>query len=190
MLEEKPVTKHFPDLDLVRKVNKTQFPLSERMPVWMLLRMARRKNGITDFLAYYDDDLFVGFTILYTIEDLTSVVILAVDGATQSKGYGSRILAHIKSIFPDNRITINIEVLDESANNSEQRIRRRNFYFKNGYESSGYVMKLIGPEYEALISNGHSIQIDEVFSLYKAMFGTFLFLLLKPLARIRRIDTL
>jgi len=81
-----------------------------------------------------------------------------------------------------------IEALDESAANSEQRIRRRGFYFRNGYESSGYVMKLIGPEYEALISKGHTIQIDEVFSLYKEMFGTFLFLLLRPFAHIKRID--
>ena len=49
-------------------------------------------------------------------------------------------------------------------------------------------MKLIGPEYEALISSGHSIQIDEVLSLYKAMFGTLLFLLLRPFAGIRRVN--
>jgi len=187
MLEVKPITRHFNDLELVRELNKAEFPRNERMPIWMLLRMTKSKKGVVDFLAFYDDDLFIGFISLFTICDLTYVALLAVNSKVQSKGYGSRILGYVKELYPDNRVTINIEVLDENAANSEQRKRRRAFYLKNGYESSGIILKMVGPALEVLISCGSTITKDELFTIAKAMYGTFTYIVMRPFSRITSV---
>jgi len=188
MLEVKPITKHFADLELVRELNNSEFPRNERMPVWMLLRMTKTKKGIADFMAFYDDDLFVGFISLFTIGNLTYVALLAVNSNIQSKGYGSRILGYVKTLYPDNRVTINIEVLDENAANNKQRKRRRAFYYKNGYESSGIILKMVGPALEVLISCGSTISKDELFTIAKAMYGTFTYIVMRPFSRITSVS--
>jgi len=169
---------------LVCELNKSQFPKNERTPIWLALRMAKTKKGVVDFLAFYDDVQFVGFVYLFTLNGLTSVMLLAVNSAIQSKGYGRQILEHVKSLYSDNRITINIEDFDERAKNIEQRKRRKAFYIKNGYESAGFNMKLFSNGFEVLISCGHSISVDEILAMYKTIFGAFVFYILKPFVRI------
>ena len=39
-------------------------------------------------------------------------------------------------------------MLDDSANNSVQRERRRNFYLRNGYKETGFFLSYLGVDYE------------------------------------------
>ena len=171
MLETRSVKKGSPDVSKVQNLINSLFPKSERIPMAFLL--SRAEKDFIDFLAFYDKNKFVGFTYSITNNGLTFIQYLAVDGTVQSKGYGSIILNQIKAQYPNNRIVLNLEILDECAENSEQRIRRRAFYVKNGYEDANIITNVHGNTLDTLVWGG-ATTIEELQVLLKKFTG-FLF---------------
>lgn len=55
-----------------------------------------------------------------------------------NKGYGAAILHRLKADFQGKVIFLNVEPLDVQAENYEQRIRRVDFYHRNGFEPTNY----------------------------------------------------
>lgn len=161
----------------VEELYESSFPKNERIPMKLLLWKARKK--FVDFLVIYDNDVFVGFTYLITREDLTYVLYIAIDNNIRSKGYGSLALAQIKEKSPNNRIVLNIEVVDETASNYEQRVIRRKFYTRNGYEGSTLLYKDRWGLYEVMVHGG-KVNAEEFHALLKRYAGAFLFSVFKP----------
>lgn len=122
------------------------------MPFPLMLFLSCLWN--TQFLAFYDEKILCGFVYMATIGRQTFIMFFAVDKNLRSKGYGSEILAQIQLLHPENKIIVSIEPVIKKAENMEQRIRRKDFYIRNGYQESGYFMKLAGQEQEILIKNG------------------------------------
>ena len=60
----------------------------------------------------------------------------------------------IQTMYPKNKIIVSIEPCVDNAANLEQRLKRKDFYIRNGYRETGYSMKLAGQEQEILISKG------------------------------------
>lgn len=168
MLEMRLVKKGSPDVSKVETLINTLFPESERIPMGFLL--SRAEKDFVDFLACYDKDEFVGFTYLTTNNGLTFVQYLAIDSAVQSKGYGSMILSQIKTRYPNNKIALNLQVLDEGAENSEQRIKRRAFYEKNDYKDTGIITTVNGNTLNTLVLGG-TATIEELQTLFKKFTG-------------------
>ena len=79
---------------------------------------------------------------------------LAVDKTLRSKGYGSAILQDIQNKYPEKKIIISIEPCDKNAFDIELRTKRKEFYMRNGYQETGYMMKLNGIVQEIIIKNG------------------------------------
>lgn len=165
------------EIKKVKILYEGSFPQNERIPMKLLLWKA--KKDFVDFLVIYDKDIFVGFTYLITREDLTYVLYIAIDNNIRSKGYGSLALAQIKEKFPDNRIILNIEVVDENASNYEQRVTRRKFYTRNGYEDSTLLYKDRWGLYEVMVHGG-KINGKEFHALLKRFAGALLFSVFKP----------
>ena len=136
----------------VKDIYVSSFPKEDRMPFGLMLMMSYLWNS--EFLAFYDDDVLCGFVYMATIGRQSYVMFFAVNENIHSKGYGSRILETVQSMHINNKIIISIEPCDESAEDFEQRIRRKNFYLKNGYLETGYFMKIGGKKQEVLIRNG------------------------------------
>jgi len=170
MLETRVVKKGSPDVSKVENLIHAQFPKNERMPMTFLL--PRAEKDFVDFLAFYDKGEFCGFTYLITNNGLTFIQYLAVDGTVQSKGYGSMILDQIKAQYPNNRIVLNLQIQDEHAANSEQRIRRRAFYAKNGYQDTGIISHVHGNTLDTLILGGTTT--TEEFQVLLKKFTGFL----------------
>ena len=64
---------------------------------------------------------------------------LAVSKEYQDKGHGSSILSWVKENYPGKSLVVDIEELDDTADNWENRIRRKSFYEKNGFTQGDYV---------------------------------------------------
>lgn len=128
------------------------FPPKERMPLPMMVAMSKLWN--TQFLEFYDGNTLCGFIYLAINSKLVFVMFLAVDKSLRSKGYGSVILQEIRKKYPDKKIIISIEPCDEAALDIELRKRRKDFYMRNGYKETGYMMKLNGVVQEIIITNG------------------------------------
>ncbi|MCL2531680.1 MAG: GNAT family N-acetyltransferase [Oscillospiraceae bacterium] len=176
MLETRIVKKGSVEAGKAQKLIDSQFPKSERIPMAFLL--ARANKNFTDFLTYYDNEEFVGFTYSVTHNDLTFIFYIAIDPAVQSKGYGSMILNQVQAQYPNNRLVLNVEMLDERAENSEQRIRRRAFYAKNGYENAGIITSVHGNTLDTLITGG-TTKIEELQTLFKQFTGVYLGIFIK-----------
>ncbi|MCL2630613.1 MAG: GNAT family N-acetyltransferase [Firmicutes bacterium] len=172
MLEVKTVTKRLKEFPLIKKMLKTDFPPAEQAPRVILMNKA--KKSYTDFLAYYDNGIFVGFTYLITNKDITYLLYFAVCEDLRSKGYGAVILNYLHEKFKHNRIFLNIEEVKDGAPNPEQRIRRRNFYIKHGYESFNSFMSVRGESYEVLTYGGN-VAVSEQKSIFKLLAGKALF---------------
>lgn len=147
----------------VKKIYYDSFPKEERMPFPMMVLMTKITH--TDFLAFYDRDTLCGFAYSATIDNITFITFLAVDKNIRSKGYGSEILKEMQRLYPDNKIVISIERCDVEATNINDRIRRKNFYLKNGYIDTGYLIELSKTEQEVIIKNG-VFDEDELFNFF------------------------
>ena len=171
------INKNSNELNNIIELFYKSFPKNEQMPLWFLFRKA--KMDFVDFLAIYDGSVFVGFTYLITNRNLTFVLYLAISDKIRSKGYGRRVLTEIREKYPNNRIILNIEAVDETSSNYEQRIKRKSFYITNGFQNSNLVVKDHGNLYEVMISNSE-VTKEEYYDLIKRFTGSILFLFVKP----------
>lgn len=136
----------------IKEIYMSSFPKEERMPFALMMIMSCLWN--TQFYAYYDKKNLCGLVYMATLGKQTFIMFIAVDAKLRSKGYGSSILNTIQAMYPKNTILVSIEPVDERAENKGQRLKRKNFYVRNGYQETGYFMKLAGQEQEILIKNG------------------------------------
>ena len=67
-------------------------------------------------------------------------------------GCGSDILLRLKEENPEKTVVLNIEPLDERAENYEERVRRLAFYEKNGFFDTGYEIDEIGGTFRVIAS--------------------------------------
>lgn len=82
-------------------------------------------------------------------------------------------------LYPNNRIILNIEKINEKAPNNDQRVKHRKFYIKNGYKSSGISVIQKNNVFENLIFGG-DCNIREYHMLLKRFAGVFLYPFFKP----------
>jgi len=115
------------------------FPEYERLLFWLLVYKSKKKNS--DFYAIYDDSEYIGLLYLTFYKDIVYIFYLAIDPLHQSKGYGSKILQYLRKIYQDKRLLLNIEEVDSSADNYEQRFKRKRFYEKNGFRNTNFGIK-------------------------------------------------
>lgn len=148
----------------VKKIYMDSFPKEERMPFALMVLLTKITH--TDFLAFYDKDILCGFIYMATIKNITFIMFFAVDKNIRSKGYGSQILNEVQILYPNNKIIISIERCDVESENIDDRIRRKNFYLKNGYIDTGYLMELSNTEQEVIIKNGEFVK-EEFVNFFK-----------------------
>ena len=150
----------------IKRIYFEAFPKKERMPFPMMVIMSKLWN--TQFFSFYDDDIPCGFTYLASNTKIVFVMFFAVDESLRSKGYGSLILQQLKNKYPDKKIIISIEPCDDNALDIDLRKRRKSFYMRNGYNETGYMMKLNGVVQEIIITNGEFVKREfcSFFVLY------------------------
>ena len=180
MLQAQQITRKLKDFGRVKDLYIEAFPKSERAPMAFLFHIARKDT--VKFNAYYDKGVFVGFTYTIIVDDMTYLLYFAVESGLRSKGYGAQILSCIQEQYPSNQIILNIEIEDEKADNNADRIRRKNFYLKNGYSLTTIYFEMNGNTYDVLVSNG-KCTADEFRYLCKKYMGALPFALYRPKIR-------
>jgi GNAT superfamily N-acetyltransferase len=164
MISAKNITNRNKNIREIKDLLRSSFPKAERVPFWLLMLRAKFKS--VEFLAFYYNSRFCGLAYLVTHENMTFILYLAVDSKLRSKGYGSRILNIISERYKNNTIILDIEAIDKTADNFEQRKKRKNFYLSNGYASSGYGFILDDVAYEVL-QKGEEFDSERCIKLFK-----------------------
>lgn len=138
-MEIREVNRKLKEYKYVKRLIQSSFPDYELYPYWLMMVNAKRK--LFDYNAFYDNGTFVGALYTAVREDFVYIFYIVIDDKLRGCGYGSRILSCIKNKYPDKNIVLDMEPLDESADNYEERINRVQFYEKNGFELSGWALK-------------------------------------------------
>jgi len=147
------ITQDFKEKEKLYRLNDEAFPKEERIPSYKLLELLQELN--CDAWAFYDD-IFVGFAVLLSDAALEMAYLsyFAIDGAQRSKGYGGMALAKLAEVYEGYQIVLDMERMDESADNYDQRLRRLAFYERNGYRRAKVGFRYFKMDLEIMCSRG------------------------------------
>ena len=131
MLQYFEVTKKSPWLPQVKALYESAFPANERIPIKHLL----------------DDKIKREFWAFFNKDNGENAAAPKFCGFSNSITHGS---------IPDTRIVVDIEVEEDSkdAEELERRNRRRDFYLRNGFDSSPVDYVWQGEHYRLLTAGG------------------------------------
>lgn len=118
------------DFKKISRLYKTAFPFDERAPMWLMSLKAECEN--VDFWGLYADGNWVGLAYVISEGSASYLFYLALSEEMRGRGLGSKALQAILMQYGKQRVFLALEQLDESAENSCERKRRRDFYLKNG----------------------------------------------------------
>lgn len=165
MIEIKKAT--LADMLMIYPLYRRAFPRCERKPFAMIMK-ARREN-ISDVFAIRDGK-FCGLAITLNRGDLVLLDYFAISERLRGSGIGSRALRMMQDLYPGKRIFLEIETPDEGAKNNGERIRRKNFYLKNGLRDIDMSVRLFGVDMQILTFDC-DVSFDEYFDIYRSVVG-------------------
>ena len=118
----------------LQQLYQTAFPEEEQIPWKELMRLVDEMP--LDFTAYYEDDDFVGLTIVYPRKTFNWFWYFAVREELRGKGIGQQILAQLIERYKGQSNILDMESPDHPSPNPEQRKRRHGFYLRNGFHDT------------------------------------------------------
>lgn len=121
-----------------------------------------------------ENEVLQGFVMAIPYKNMVMVDYLAVSSKIRNCGTGSKILQEVCGRFPDKKIILLIERLDDTAENKDQRIARRKFYFKNGFTSSNIYITGRSGNMEVL-KFGDPVSVEEYMDLQQYTLGKLMF---------------
>lgn len=158
-LKVKPVTKKDETYYAIRELNNSAFPFIERIPLWMIY--LKTKQNRLDFLAYFDEDKLIGFSYSSCLRKSAYLAYFAIDERMRGKGYGTRVMESIIGRYKDKTLLIDIEDLDEKAENYPQRLRRFEFYKRLGFNDTGYrLVNITGSESYMIMADSDDFKLS------------------------------
>lgn len=142
------------------------FPREERLPWWVLRLMTAQKDA--KLTAYDHGNEYWGFTHTTATDDVLFIMFFAVEDDLRGKGCGSAILEHLKQHNPGKTIILNVEPLDDAAENAMQRVQRMHFYEKNGFHDTGYNIAEVGGVFRVL-STKPVLDVDAYLRVFRKL---------------------
>lgn len=149
--------------DEITNLYETSFPPNEWRPFSDLYHDFGEKCKL---LAFYDDRIFIGSSIMLTFGGLAHILYLAVKPELRDRGCGSKILEHIRMLYPGQRIIADIESPENDPPNRFQREKRIDFYRKNGFSPTEIRYKW-ADEYYLIMSYGGDVTWEEFRKFWK-----------------------
>lgn len=156
-LELKILNADSPDVQVFGTMNEEAFPDNERMSMSEIFEFVGATN--TDFIGIYDESIPIGYIVLLKNDRCGYVFFYAIGKEYRSKGYGGAALKELFKKYSDLQIILDFEQVDEAAANNEQRIRRKNFYLRNGFNETGRYTLLKDERFE-VVCNGKELDVE------------------------------
>ncbi len=145
------ITQNSSDKQKLKTINEEAFPISERNSIDDLFASGR--DGNLDMIGIYADDELSGFFAVRKFGRIRYMAYFAVSSQKHSKGIGSKALQLLKTFYADCQIINEFEAPDEKDENNAIRLRRRNFYLRNGFCETGWYSFYDDTEFEIACSD-------------------------------------
>lgn len=137
------------DCQFVERLYLEAFPSDERLPYDYLMKKVNQNKA--EFLSLYDNNLWIGLAYTITYQQLTYLFYFAIDKSKRGKGYGSQALELLKQRY-QHTLMLSIEEVNEKYDNYFQRVKRKEFYFRNGMKDMDFSFVEDGVRFEMLYS--------------------------------------
>lgn len=147
-MELRKITSDFPDMERIDRIAKEAFPPEEYISPQEMVGMS--ENSSLELWGLYDNDNLVGFMVTTKWNKIAYLFFLAIDASCRSKGYGAKALGLFTEQFPEMTHVVDMEMPDNNASNSIQRLSRKKFYLRNGYRETGHCLRYLGIDFEVL----------------------------------------
>ncbi|MEG1835683.1 MAG: GNAT family N-acetyltransferase [Oscillospiraceae bacterium] len=165
------------DIEFIKKIYDEAFPKSEKKPFNVIEKKAEK--GTVEILVIKNDKP-LGLVITAIYEDCVLIDYFAIDKNCRGNGVGSEAIRLIKEKYSGKKIFLEIERLDETAENNNQRIKRKNFYIKNGLVETGAFARAFGIPME-ILSFGEKVTFEDYHKTFRKVFGFFPSLVIKKI---------
>ena len=132
---------------MAKNIYYNSFDKAERFPFWLLKRCAREEN--VEFNVIYNDSVIIGIEYIIKYDDVVYLMYLALDKDNRQKGYGTQILNDLTKKYGN--VILSIEKAKQG--NNDIKLKRKEFYLRNGFISSNKYILDNGIEYEILNTN-------------------------------------
>lgn len=148
----------------IYRLYQLAFPKSEKKPFSMILSM--QKKGKTDVWYCEKSGMFAGLVITINGPDVILLDYLAVAPGRRGQGIGSEILQTVRQIYKEKGVFLEIEIVDEAAENYIERKNRKKFYLSNGMNEMKVYVELFGVDME-LLGYDCSLTFEEYRDFYR-----------------------
>lgn len=142
------ISKHTREYADVKRLYLTAFPPAERLPFRLLTK--RAAAGKADFWGLYDGSRWVGFAYVIRGEGLAYLYFFAVSPENRNGGYGSAALQTMKQLYENDNLFLALEQPDPHADNYNERLRRHDFYLRNGLHDLPHKIREMTMVYNAM----------------------------------------
>lgn len=163
------------ELRQIKKLYKKSFPPEEKKPFW-LIRKGCRDHKLE--MLSLSEDGFKGFVISMLFQEFVLIDYFAIQSGQRGNGCGSRALELLKERYHGKKIILEVEPPSEMADNNVQRIKRKQFYHRNGFHDTHIHVTVFGAPLELLAYNC-DITFSEYCRIYQYCYGTFVARLLQ-----------
>ena len=154
-------------LEWIYKLYMESFPENERKPFQLIEEKV--KEGKMEILAIEEEGRLVGLAIAILYQDMVLLDYFAMHQNDRGKGLGGEAIEQLKKRYQNKRLFLEIEILDERADNYNERVRRKAFYLNHGLSEAKIYVLLFGVEMEIL-----TVQCDMTYEEYRSVYiGTF-----------------
>lgn len=154
---------HLRDWCRIWRLYLQAFPACERKPFAMIFRMCRQGNA--DAWVIEQQRKFAGLAVTMKTNELVLLDYFAVSPKMRRGGVGSMALRTLQRMYEGRRFFLEIESTFTDAQDLSERLRRKQFYLKNGMQELHVHVSLFGVEMELL---GYDCTLD--FSEYLALY--------------------
>ncbi len=171
------VSSSSPDKHKIEEINNEAFQMKQRTSIDDLYSS---DNGNLDIIGIYNKNVLVGFFTVRIHSEIRYIGYFAVAAKYRCKGMGSKALYLLKKYYPQSQFVVEIESPNDKCSDNILLQRRRDFYLRNGFFSTGWYLfyddteleilcsdvKFKKQEFEELTACIHSLYYDHIPKLY------------------------
>lgn len=161
------ITARKSDIKQIKKLYREAFPKEERYPFFLIQKRAKEGKGE---ILVLEEEGFAGLAIVMFYKDIAMLQFFAIAPEKRGHHLGSTTLSLLKERYAGKRLLLEIETLCPEAENYADRVRRKNFYLRNGMKEMNVVVILFGVELELLTAGG-DVSFEEYHAVYTDMLG-------------------
>lgn len=140
----------------IKEIYETSFPKSEKFPFWILKQCNKENNVRLDAIIDHDTDKIIGIRFLIFYDDIVYLMYVAIDKKYRNKGFGSLVLRDLVLRQADTSVLLCIEK-PSICEKENIKVRRKDFYLRNGFYETGCFIEDSDVEYEFLSSSKERI---------------------------------